>query len=38
MKKECIGMMAKILLNVSKIYNGNVSAEGYYKPRKIKEK
>lgn len=37
MKKQCIEISAKILLKVSKIYNGNVSIGGYYKPRKVKE-
>lgn len=37
MKKQCIELSAKILLGISKIYNGNVYIGGYYKPRKTKE-
>lgn len=37
MKKQCIEISAKILLKISKIYNGNVSIEGYYKPRKVRD-
>lgn len=36
MKDQLITMLGKAMIKVAKVYNGNVSPEGFYKPKKVK--
>ncbi len=36
MKDKMMTVMSKALIKVGNVFNGNVSFEGYYKPKKVK--